>query len=297
MNRFDLIKPTNNSPLCYKNFYHLFYLTTLTDKLFTSYITTGTEYIRRITHNYNLTEADDIHEFLKEIAQDIYTSYHRNEELLCCMGLAPSKDRDIKSNLPDINNVIQESFSQVGNAHNYFDIIKNFLNTREFQMLYGFIESATNDLINEYFNKNKHLDKNEFHEKNQYENFLFKAEILGLVKLDEYTKSAWEFYIQIRNLYAHQYGFITNKHIKKLFHYDKKKNRHIYNNFIERLNYEFRFAPNNIDIMNNVFQKENFHINKLYLLNDLETLIFRDIAIDIMESINAEYLKTHQVQP
>lgn len=283
MDRFDLNKPTDNSPLCYKNFYHLFYLTTLTDKLFISYMVTSAENTKLLVGDSSLTISDDIDDFLEQISENIQIKYHKDKHFLACAGLDYSVN--VNSSFP-ADNIVKESFAQVGNANNSEQVIKNFLNTREFQMLYGFIETAIKGLIDDYKNKYK-LSKQQETELSNSSNFLFKAETLGLVKLDKYTKSAWKFYIKIRNLYAHQYGFLTNEStINELF-------GKTYDDFMKNLAAEFALACNYEEIMNTVFNKQNFHLNKLYLLNDLETLIFRDIAIDIMESIDSEYINSH----
>lgn len=283
LNRFDLLKPVDESPQCYKNFYHLFYLTVITDKFLYSSILENT-IILQDSYGLDKTTSDNVQDFLQEILYNNNIDTYRNQYYFECIGckLTDTETKEVinyKDRLPSLN-ILQELYSHTSNVSNYEEMIKGMLNIREFQMLYSFIESSIDELSSKIGYTAQRIKK----EKLNSLNFLIRAEKLGLVKLNDYIIDIWNFYILVRNLYAHNYGFFANQN--KI------------NQFVNSERYKkcVSIIQEKIDYMgmaytcDDFFNIDNIATNRMYLLNDFETLIFRDIAIDIMESINNMYI-------
>lgn len=288
-----LKKPNIKSTKYYKDFHNIYYLSQITNLTLESYMDSFIEFNSKaiilnvkkdellkkgIIKIYKIDGMDAI-DILDECA---FKSYDL-EDLIPHIIEEKIMKRfdDIKNHLPifglsiegenkDIDINIKELLKTT-NAKNWYSLIKGFLNIWEFMFLFSNIEMILKQIL-----KNE-----EIYTENLLEELLkLHPELTEGLSKNSYldingNKNLWKIYTQLRHIYSHYHGILTQENKNKLS---------------GKLN-NFKKSLNKIDIMQSIFvdkdklfKSTNMKKDKFYLLPDAELNIFRNFIIDLMET-------------
>ena len=290
-----LNKPSHNSADWYIRFHQMYYLSQLTGLTLLSYMDSFIEmYSTAIILDVKRDEllkkkiitkdgrifldkaeefkAFDVEDFLAQIIETKFQDRFREmRDHMMIGGTVPDDylDRDIEI---DIKELLKKT-----NSNNWYSIIKGFLNTWEFLFLYGVIETNLKLILNKEgaIREEKLIDELTI----AYPKFQEKIEE-GLLASLQAINDIWSLYTELRNIYAHSHGFLTQT--------AKNKISGKINKFIKALDsidtFEFLLIETK-----NLFRTNRLQKDKFYLMQDEELNIFRNISVFLMESLDEHH--------
>lgn len=207
---------------------------------------------------------------IDQIIKNVFEgSEQRIDVLLTCMGLSRED-----SNRRDVN-IDRDILLESTTSKNWYDLIKSLLNVWEFIFLYGAIETTfkrillkegsvrEEDLLGEIFDKFDGL-----------------SDHLDFKKVD--IECIWFFYTELRNVYVHNHGFITEN--------IKSRLGGKLNNFKNAI-YTMHKETILITDLEEVLKKNLVKKSKFYFMHDVELNIFRNIMVFFIECLEETYVK------
>lgn len=280
----------------YRGFSTAFNLSQLSNNLLISYITTQAEqnsqyFENTLEYSYginlcrngddrtDLLHSLDIVDMLKLIVTDFAATHAKHKKILFLQGLSIEgyHDDDVRVNL---NEILKSTTENSWNK-----LIRGLVNIFEFMFLFSVTEDHLKDVV----------------ELTSTPTIVSKAlkNKPGLIKLLEeefklprdFMIKLWNFYLEIRNLYAHSFGYISEKDksciiIKKAAFVDA------YNN----LPFEWRLMDN--DLLETFFDEDKLVVGKMYVMSVSEICIFRNfVRIFIPELSKWEKQETVKASP
>lgn len=286
-----LKKPSEKSADWYKNFHNIFYLSQLTNLTLLSYMDSLIDrdkpemmnelkdsLIKKKIMNYD--EKNNTYSFAKEsefnsihvedglhdiVENVILNNDDKKRMLLRVMGirLEGNENKEIDINLKELLDTTS--------SKNWYELLRELLNVWEFLFLYGIVESTFKNILNKTGSlKEEDLIPSIFKHFNGLETHIgiSKSNLINL----------WNLYTELRNIYAHGHGFITNTAKCNLGGKLDKARKSLYEvcGII---------TLTNID---GIFNKNLIKKDKFYFLKDDELNIFRNLIIRVMESIDSE---------
>ncbi|WP_350297515.1 hypothetical protein [Pseudomonas putida] len=260
----------------YKGFSTAFNLSQLSNYLFLSYLTTqvsqntpilksqpeyraGLKECQNSDDHEDLLNSIDIFDMLTQIAADFAATGQKHDDVLFYRGLSIQgyHDKDVKIDLNEILNSTTEK--------NWNRVIRGLVNVFEFQYLFSVTEDHLKVIVKQENAKSvvgKALkDKPGIIE---HFNTEYKLPRNFIIKL-------WEFYVEVRNIYAHSFGYINEK--------DKEcisKKREEFLEAHEKLPIEWHLLNN--DWEDDFFNDEKIVVGKMYLISVSEICIFKNFV-------------------
>lgn len=291
-----LNKPSKKSADWYVRFHQMYYLSQLTGLTLLSYMDSFIEINSKaiilevkkdellkkkiiskhgdyfVINKEEKLKAFDVEDFLAQIIEAKFQNRFREMKYnMMIGGTEPDDylDRDVDI---DIKELLKKT-----NSNNWYSVIKGFLNTWEFLFLYGVIETNLKLILNKegVIREERLIDDliaihPEFKEK--IEN--------GLLASLKAINDIWSLYTELRNIYAHSHGFMTQT---------------AKNNISGKID-KFRKALDSIDTFEfllvgteNLFKTNRLQKDKFYLMQDEELNIFRNISVFLMESLDEHH--------
>lgn len=260
----------------YKGFSTAFNLSQLSNYLFLSYLTTqvsqntpilksqpdysaGLKKCKNSDDHDDLLHSIDILDMLTQIAADFAATGQKHNDALFYRGLSIDgyHDKDVKIDLKEILSSTTEK--------NWNKVIRGLVNVFEFQYLFSVTEDHLKVIVKEENAKGivgKALrDKPGIIEHFDAEYKLPRNFIIRL----------WEFYVEVRNIYAHSFGYINEKDKECL-----TKKRKEFLEAYEKLPIEWHLLNN--DWEDDFFNDEKIIIGKMYLISVSEICIFKNFV-------------------
>lgn len=260
----------------YKGFSTAFNLSQLSNYLFLSYLTTQVSQNTHILQTLPEYKADlkkcnnskdhddllhsmDILDMLNQIIAEFTSTGERHREHLFYQGLSIHgyHDKDVKIDLKEIlNSTTEKSWNKV---------IRGLVNVFEFLYLFSVTEDHLKILVKEHnttsivgkaLNDKPGIIEHFHHEFKMPRNFIIKL---------------WEFYIEVRNIYAHTFGYINEKDKIRLT--DKRDG---FLRAYEKLPMDWHLFDN--DLEDDFFNDEKIVPGKMYLISVSEICIFRNFV-------------------
>jgi len=271
-------KATNEHADWYKNFTQAFNLCQLSNQLFISYIQSYVNDVTIDKHgNSNEYKAIrktlktqdkqldflfslDIAEFLGQIVDNYMENVADQHAIgFQIMGLQVEgyHNKDLGINLDEIRDSTSEA--------TWFSIMKGLLNVFEFQFLFSIVEDRLKEIVQQEKSSgivNRALKIHPGFIDYMQNDFGLSRDFMGKL---------WEFFLEMRNIYAHSFGYIQE--LDKTSLMEKRES------FIK--------AYNNIDIQWHItagdiedffFCPETLVVGKQYLIKDKELNIFRNFT-------------------
>lgn len=241
------------------------YLTSYIEEFSRPIIEQVDEYQRKARSCSSNSERDDILysmdilDFLGQIAENFASTAQRHGDVLLYGGLAIDgyHDKDVKLDL----NAIKESTS----ADNWRQVIKGLINIFEFMYLFSITESYLKEVV-----KNENVTS-----------FVGKAlrdnpSLITLLDEDfklprSFLIRVWDLFVQVRNIYAHSFGYINQKDKKSV-----EKGRAAFVHEYENLAIEWHLFD--LHAMDEFFDGDRMFSGKMYLLSDTEISVFRNFV-------------------
>jgi hypothetical protein len=260
----------------YKGFSTAFNLSQLSNYLFLSYLTTQVsqnthvlqslpEYKAGLKQCNNGEDRDDllhsmdILDMLNQIVADFTSTGERHREHLFYQGLSIHgyHDKDVKIDLKEIlNSTTEKSWNKV---------IRGLVNVFEFLYLFSVTEDhlkvlvkeqGTTSIVGKALNDKPGIIEHFHNEFKMPRNFIIKL---------------WEFYIEVRNIYAHSFGYINEKDKIRLT--EKKEG---FLRAYEKLPMDWHLLDN--DLEDDFFDDEKIVPGKMYLISVSEICIFKNFV-------------------
>ncbi|CDQ09848.1 conserved protein of unknown function [Acidithiobacillus ferrivorans] len=291
-----LKRPTKLSADWYRSFHTIFYLSQVTNLTLLTYIDSfihqdevaiidnfkddliDKKIIRINDENqsYSIVKRSEFNSIHIEdtlrlvIEKVIQNNGHLNEMLLFGMGLEldGNKEKEVEV---DLNSLLNATSSK-----NWYDALRGLLNVWEFLFLYGNIESTLKSIL-----KKEGVANEEKLIPSIFEHFDDLEESMGVPKSSVFD--LWSLYTELRNIYAHGHGLITK--LAK-------------SNLGGKLDMARKSIPSFYDNggivitdINGIFNKSNIQKDKFYFLKDDELNIFRNLIINIAESMDHVHQK------
>lgn len=201
----------------------------------------------------------DILDFLSQIAESFASTAQKHNTMLLYRGLAIEgyHDENVRLDL----NAIKESTS----AKSWYQVIKGLINVFEFMYLFSITEDHLKEIV-------KNDNASGVIGKALRDNPGLVTQFEKEFKLPRgFMINTWGFFIQIRNLYAHSFGYINQKDKESI-----ERNRESFVRAYESLAIEWHlFDPG---VMDDFFNNERLSIGKMYLICDSEISIFRNFV-------------------
>lgn len=260
----------------YRGFSTAFNLSQLSNNLLISYITTqaesnsdyfentgeyhyGINSCRNSDDRTDLLHSLDIINMLKLIVTDFAATHAKHKEILFFQGLSIEgyHDDDVRV---DLNEILKSTTENSWNK-----LIRGLVNVFEFMFLFSVTEDHLKEVV-ELASTPTIVSK------------ALKTKP-GLIKLLEeefklprdFMIKLWNFYLEIRNLYAHSFGYINEKD-KSCITVKKAAFVDAYNN----LPFEWRLMDN--DLVDNFFDEDKLIVGKMYVMSVSEICIFRNFV-------------------
>lgn len=261
----------------YKSFWQSFNLCQLSNQLLISYIKS---YVNDVTSDGIKNSADfkaasqkisshsdfenliyglDIEIFLKQIicnGMESVADTHQN--LFQVFGF--SFDGYHNKNLGiDLDEIKESTISS-----NWYEIMKGLINIFEFQFLFSVVEDRLKDLVSVDKSSgvvNKALKNNPGFIDHLDREFGLSRDFMGKV---------WEFFLEVRNIYAHSFGYIQEIDKNRLL----EKRNYLINS---HKNIDFiRWRTLGGDFEKFFFLPDGIKVGKMYLIQDMELNVFRN---------------------
>ncbi len=279
---------SESSPEWYKNFHNTFYLSQISGLTLLSYMDTmidsNKEIVIRVKKEELLKKkvitidkdiltirkeedlkAIDVEDMIKQMISNIFSANQQDvTTYMTCLGLAFQEPLNKKIDInPDI--LLQKT-----NLKNWYSVLKGFLNIWEFMFLYSITESTLITLLN---------STKRIRQENLISNILSKFPIFEENENNEAESyiALWKLFTELRNVYSHTHGMMTQKAKMNL-----SGKIDIYKKSIEHLDLIFLslLEPDSI------FTKQSLQIDKFYLLSDKELNVFRNFIISLIEELS-----------
>lgn len=274
----------------YEKFRNAFILCQLSNKLLLTYIESyvenitkhdwihSFEYREKIKENPAKSRSSaiyelDIEDVLNQIILDFSQLKPSAEKRLALMGLKISGFYDDF----DVNDLssLKKSISEEG----WHDIIKGILNIHEFSHLFSIFEDTIKDVMRE--NQAPGIIGRALKKHPELTNY-FQGEC-GLSR--NFLIKTWDLFLQIRNMYAHSFGYMDNENISKI-----QSAKDDFLNAFQNLDFQWRMLPN--DFSAELFPEKKCKVGSMYLLNDSELNLFRNF-IRIFTPALAKFEQTY----
>nr|WP_323169869.1 hypothetical protein [Pseudomonas bubulae] len=260
----------------YRGFSTAFNLSQLSNNLLISYITTqaelnsdyfentseyhyGINLCRNGDDRTDLLHSLDIINMLKLIVKDFAATNAKHQDILLFQGLSIEGyyDEDVKV---DLNEILESTTEKSWNK-----LIRGLVNVFEFMYLFSVTEdhlkevvelTSTTTVVSKALKNKpgliKHLEEE------------FKLPRDFMIKL-------WKFYIEIRNLYAHSFGYINEKDKSSI---TIKKAAFV--EAYENLPFEWHLIDN--DLVDTFFDEDKLIVGKMYVMSVSEICVFRNFV-------------------
>lgn len=260
----------------YRGFSTAFNLSQLSNYLFLSYLTTQVsqntpileeqpEYIAGVKKCRSSEDIDDllhsidILDMLNQIITDFASTGQKHNEILFYRGLSIHgyHDKNVKVDLKEIlSSTTEKSWNKV---------IRGLVNVFEFLYLFSVTEDHLKVIVNED-NAKAVVGKALKNKPGIIEHFdvEFKMPRNFIIKL-------WEFYVEVRNIYAHSFGYINEKDKKCL-----TKKREEFLEAYENLPMDWHLFDH--DMMDDFFHDGKIVVGKMYLVSVNEVCIFKNFV-------------------
>ncbi len=268
----------------YRNFSTAFNLSQLSNYLLLSYITTQVEQNKKIIFMQNeyklgsrecktsedradLIESLDIIDMLNQITAEFSLTTQKHNQALFYRGIQIKgfHDENVKIDLHDILSSTTEN--------NWSQVIRGLINVFEFLFIFSITEDHLKEIVNQENSKSivaKALkDKPGFieHLENRFKmprNFIIKT---------------WDLYLEIRNLYAHSFGYINEKDKSQI-----REKRDAFIDAYQKLPMTWHLFDQ--DATENLFKDEKLITQKLYLISTSEICVFRNVIRKLIPELS-----------
>lgn len=260
----------------YKGFSTAFNLSQLSNYLFLSYLTTQVSQNEHILENQmeyaigikdckneeerdDLLNSIDILDMLNQIVADFASTDRKHNEMLFYRGLSIHgyHDKNVKIDLKEIlNSTTEKSWNKV---------IRGLVNVFEFLYLFSVTEDHLKVIVN--LDNTKSVIGRALKDKpGIIEHFEtdFKMPRNFIIKL-------WEFYVEVRNIYAHSFGYINEKDKENL-----ARKREEFIEAYDKLPIDWHLFEH--DLMDDFFNDEKISVGKMYLISVSEICIFKNFV-------------------
>ena len=260
----------------YKGFSTAFNLSQLSNYLLLSYLTTqvsqntptlkdqpeyraGLKKCKNSNDHDDLLHSIDILDMLNQIIDEFTSTDKKHNEALFYQGLSihGHHDKNVKIDLKEIlNSTTEKSWNK---------IIRGLVNVFEFLYLFSVTEDHLKVIVKQE-NAKSVVGKALKDKPGIIEHFdaEFKMPRNFIIKL-------WEFYVEVRNIYAHNFGYINEKDKNCL-----TKKREEFLEAYEKLPMDWHLLNN--DLEDDFFNEEKIVIGKMYLISVSEICIFRNFV-------------------
>lgn len=250
----------------------LSYLTSYIETVSTKVIIETDEFRRAVsackteTDIQNLIYNLDIEDFLKQIVENFGLLHHRHETALLQYGVMlkgfHNSDVDIDLDL------VKASTS----SEDWYSIIKGILNILEFQFLFSITEDHLKDIAQT--EKSSGLIGKALKDRPDFIDHLVKDFDLSRDFLIKY----WELFLEIRNCYSHSFGYIQD--------IDRRRILEKRNNFVKAYD-ELSISLKVVGEIsrNTFFPSDKIIIEKMYIMNDDELNVFRNVIRIVMPEL------------
>jgi hypothetical protein len=227
----------------------------------------------------------DIKNYLIEIIESFQMKAEEMNHLFQLSGfeiINNSKNQRNKYMDRNINIDLDSIFKSSG-SRNWHHIVRGFLNLWEFQFLFSITESTLKKycLRNQLYSnsKNKKINTRDLIK------LILKNDsniILRMQKNHNISKNLsfdiWNIFTEIRNIYAHTHGIITEKDKKAIEKYATQLR-------ISYDDYKNTLPISSFDI-NNLFSQDKIQLKKFYFLSDEELSIFRNFISEFIYALS-----------
>lgn len=290
-----------DSPEWYKHFHSVFYMSQLVSQILSSYVETGIEVdkkdmiceleddlinskiIRKSTDSDEIIvlkkdalKSKHVEDVIDQIVENVFKPNQSISEVyLAGMGL--KSDQIEKKDISIDRDVLLNSTT----SKNWYDLVGGLLNVWEFIFLYGAIESAFKSILSK-----QGQSREEDLLGSIFDRFSNLSDELGIDRGD--IEKIWAFYTELRNIYVHNHGRISNR---------------IRSNLGGKLD-GFKNAVRNISSesimifdLDDILRKNNIEDEKFYFLRDVELNIFRNSMIYLIESLERVYVGALKNRP
>lgn len=295
-----LKKPNIKSTKYYKDFHNIYYLSQITNLTLEAYMdsfieSNSKEIILKVKKDEllkkgiikiykidgieaidildeNAFKSYDLEDFIPQIIENnMMKRFDDIKNYLPMFGISiEGENKDIDINIKEL--------LKTTNTKNWYSLIRGFLNIWEFMFLFSNIEMILKQILKD----------EEIYTENLLEELLkLYPELTNDLNKKSYldingNKNLWKVYTQLRHIYSHYHGILTQETKNKLS---------------GKLN-NFKQSLDKMDIMqsmfvdtDNLFKSTNMKKDKFYLLPDVELNIFRNFIIDLMETYDEINIK------
>lgn len=266
--RYDMIVPMKNSLPEYEAFYSIY----------------GQNIKIIMLCNQMLKEKrEELPNFFLEMYQNILEFDNEIDPTLFCIGLKRKKGKreffKRSISIDDFNFIRKHCKNDI---EIFIDHIANY---QQIIILYGAFESTIKDYILRKQNKLEKITQISLLDK------LLSIEPKLVSQYNELTNNdysqdeiavLWQYYTQVRNLFAHSIGVLDNTFIQKMIKGENSlKNRliRIEKKIREQTCYVIETTEKDL------FNIHNMEIDKIYLINEYNIRLFREFIINIWETI------------
>jgi hypothetical protein len=279
---------SSNSPEWYKHFHSVFYMSQLASQTLSSYIEKGIEDDKKdmiceqendlikskiivkspdsgdlIVLNQRAFNSIHIEYVIDQLVEKIFKPNQSMLEVhLSSMGLEQGK-----TERKDVS-VDRDLLLNSTTSKNWYELISGLLNVWEFIFLYGAVESAFKSILSK-----QGQVREEDLLGNIFDRFPNLSNNLELDRDD--IEKIWVFYTELRNIYVHNHGFISDR---------------IKANLGGKLD-GFKKAIHNIHAesimivdLEDILKKDRIRDAKFYFMHDTELNIFRNSMIYLVEN-------------
>ena len=247
------------------NYLLLSYLTSYIETISRPIIEESDEYSRCIKKCKNEAERDDllrsldIVDMLQQIAADFAATHQKHKDILFFSGLEVNgyHDKNVNLNL----NEIRESTT----AKSWNQVIKGLVNIFEFLYLFSVTENHLKKIVSS--NNTTGIVGKVLNDKSgiiQHFDEEFKLPRNFMIRL-------WVFFVDIRNLYAHSFGYINEKDKGSIF-----ENRKAFADAYDKLPIDWHLLDH--DMIDDFFSEDRLIVGKMYLISDSEICAFRNFV-------------------